>query len=344
MYYNYQAMIIFIHGSDQFRSRAYLREQISKFKVARDPQGYNVVLLNATQEEPGKILNEISSAPFLAPRRMIVVENILNSKDVELLGELIRIIQNNRIPESNIVVFWQGDESGEKEKKSTKKNAKTKPEIEELVSELKTLLLKEKYNQEFLPLDISKIVSWLEKECVTRGGKISKQAAMFLVMNSSGDMWLLDSLLSQLVAYKQKEEIVLSDVQLFIEEKVDDNAFNMVEAVVSGNGKLAYKLLEEQKRIGEEDQKIFGLLVWQFRLLLQLRSLYDVSDRVTSDEAAKTLKIHPFVAKKNWAIIKKYPLTKLKDIYSKLLDIDIKSKTGQGDAGLLMDFFVGTPR
>lgn len=336
-------MIIYIHGSDQFRSRAYLREQMGKFKAARDPQGYNVVMLSATSDDAGRILSEMSSAPFLSPKRMIVVENILASKDSALLSEVIRMIKNNAIPDSNVVVFWQGEESTGKEK-AGKKKTNTDAETERLVNQIKELLLQQKYSQEFVPLDTNKIVSWLEKECSTRGGVISRQAAMYMVINSDGDMWLLDSLLSQLVAYKQKAEIGLADVQLFISEKVDDNVFNMVEAVVSGNSKMAYRLLEEQRRIGEEDQKTLGLLVWQFRLLLQLRSLYDVSDRITSDEAAKQLKIHPFVAKKNWAIIKKYPIQKLKDIYGRLLDIDIKSKTGKGSIGLLLDLFIGSPR
>jgi DNA polymerase-3 subunit delta len=104
---------------------------------------------------------------------------------------------------------------------------------------------------------------------------------------------------------------------------------------------LAFKLLADQENLGEDKFKIFGLVVWQFRLLLQLRSLFENEDGLTSEAAAKILKIHPFVAKKNWVVVKKYPLSKLKEIYDQLLEIDIKTKTGQGDQSMLLDLFVG---
>jgi DNA polymerase III delta subunit len=56
---------------------------------------------------------------------------------------------------------------------------------------------------------------------------------------------------------------------------------------------------------------------------------------------AKVLKMHPFVVKKNLAIVKKYSTEKLKKIYADLLDIDIKTKTGFAEQAVLMDLFVG---
>ena len=40
-------------------------------------------------------------------------------------------------------------------------------------------------------------------------------------------------------------------------------------------------------------------------------------------------------------MVKKYNLEKLKELYSRLLQIDIKTKTGQGGQSLLVDLFVG---
>jgi hypothetical protein len=39
--------------------------------------------------------------------------------------------------------------------------------------------------------------------------------------------------------------------------------------------------------------------------------------------------------------VRRYPLMKLKDIYEQLLQIDIKTKTGQGGQSELLDLFVG---
>src|SRR3989339_208642 len=237
-------MVIYIYGEDTFRSRQYLQEQVERFKQTRDPQGYNV---------------EILATPFLAEKRMLVVENILSISDKEFLKQLIDRIKNNKIPESNIVIFWQGE-----------KLSKVKE-----VKDLHALLSKEKYTKEHELLIGSQLVNFIISEVKNRGAKIAAVAVNYLAQNVAGDMWFLNSLLDQLVAYAQEKEISLADVKLFLEEKVDDNVFNMVEAIVSGNKKQAFKLVTEQRRMGEDDFKLFGLIVWQFRIILQMRSLFD---------------------------------------------------------------------
>lgn len=317
-------MIIYIYGEDTFRSRQYLQEQVERFKKTRDPQGYNVVFLDATKNEPGKITSEILAAPFLAEKRLVVVENILSISDKDFLQQMMERIKNNKIPESNIVIFWQGEKLGK---------------VKE-VKELQALLAKEKYAQEYSLLTGVQYVNFINSELKKRGGKISVAALNYLAQNTAGDVWFLNSLLDQLVAYTKDNEIQIADVNLFLDEKIDDNAFNMVEAIVSGNKKQAYKLMSEQRRIGEDDFKIFGLIVWQFRILFQMRSVFEQQENTPSEVVAKELDLHPFVVKKNLALSRKYNKKQLTNIYQKLLEIDLKSKTGQADMGLMLDMLI----
>jgi len=317
-------MVIFIYGEDTFRSRQYFKEQVVKFKTARDPQGYNVVFVDGVKSESGKILSEISSAPFLAEKRMVVVENVLSSSDKTMLADLIERIEKGKISDSTVVVFYQADVL------SKVKEAKLLDEI----------LKKEKYAKEFELLRGEKLITWAGSELKNRGGKISRLALQYLCDNVGADIWHLNSLLDQLAAYKPGAEIELADVQLFLEEKLDDNVFNLTDAIIAGNHKRALKLLDDQRKLGVEDPKIFGAVLWQFRVLVSMRDLHERED-LKSDEMAKKLKLHPFVVKKNLPVIKKYTLAQLQEIYRKLLDIDIKTKTGFADQSVLMDLFVG---
>ena len=61
---------------------------------------------------------------------------------------------------------------------------------------------------------------------------------------------------------------------------------------------------------------------------------------IPSDQVAKRLGVHPFVVKKNLYLVKRYSFDKLKKIHQQLLEIDLKTKTGQGDQSLLVDLFV----
>ncbi len=316
-------MIIYIYGEDTFRSREYLKEQVAKFKSARDPQGYNVIFVDVKKELGGKILGEIMAAPFLAEKRMVIIENILSSSDKNAIAQITERIRTQKIPESNIAVFYQS------EALSKVKEAK----------ELDTILQKEQYAKHFDALTGTQLGNWINNEVKNRGGKISSAATQYLTTNVAGDMWHLNTLIDQLVAYK-KTEIQTADVQLFLDEKIDDNIFNLTDAIIAGNHKLAFKLLAGQRKLGAEDMQIFGTILWQFRVLMSMRDLFERFDS-KSDDMAKTLKLHPFVVKKNLPIVKKYTSAKLKRVYHELLDIDIKTKTGLADQSLLLDLFVG---
>ncbi len=317
-------MVIYIYGEDTFRSRQYLQEQVERFKQTRDPQGYNVVFLDAQKVETGKITSEILATPFLAEKRMVIIENILSISDKDFLQELIERVKNNKIPESNIVIFWQGEKLGK---------------VKE-VKDLHGILSKEKYSKEHSLLVGAQLTSFITNEIKIRNAHISITALNYLAQNVAGDMWFLNSLLDQLAAYTKEKEIGLNDVNLFLEEKVDDNVFNMVEAIVSGNKKQAFKLVTEQRRLGEDDFKLFGLIVWQFRILLQLSSIFDEQKNISSEDAAKQLGLHPFVVKKNIFLIKKYSKKQLINIYEQLLKVDFRAKTGQADLGLMLDLLI----
>lgn len=317
-------MVIYIYGEDTFRSRQYLRKNIEQFKKTRDPQGYNVVILDAKKEKPGKILTELVTAPFLAERRMAVIENILSISDKELLGELITKVKEQKIPESNVVVFYQDDKLGK---------------VKE-VKEFDKILSKEKFAQEFNVFEGAELIGWVKKEIETRGGKIANPALQYLCQNVGKDMWLLNTMIDQLVAFKAGAEIETVDIHLFLEEKGDDSIFNLVDAVVAGNRKLAFKMIQTQLEAGEDYQFIFTMIIRQFKILLQMRDLSDREDS-SSDTMAQVLGIHPFVVRKSMPLVKKYSMERLKNIYDQLLQIDIKTKTGQGGQSMLIDLFVG---
>jgi len=362
-------MIIYLHGEDSFRSRQQLKKMVEKFKADRDPQGYNVVFLDCVKGDASKILSEIQSAPFLAEKRMIVLENLLSNNDKDLVSKILEKItpptpsskrggEKGSYPETNILLFYQGE----------------KPSKIKEVGELDKLLKKEKFAQGFKILKGAQLQGWIKKEVEERGGKINSYALNFIVQNIGADMWFLNSLIDQLIAYKNSYNVILSgakdldsspevqndggevqndksntdaeiieskDVSLFLEENVDDNIFNMVDVIVAGDKKQAFKLVNKQRELGEDDFKLMAMIVRQFRILIQIRSLYEEKESLRSDEMAKVLGFHPFVVKKSLGLVKKYSLNKLKEIYHELLQIDIKTKTGVAPQNLLLDLFVG---
>jgi DNA polymerase-3 subunit delta len=314
-------MIIFIYGEDTFRSRQYLREQVEKFKASRDPQGYNTVFLDAKTVPGSKILEEVLTTPFLAEKRMVVVNNILSLSDKEFVAILAQRIAEKKIPETNVVIFWQGEGAG-----------KTKE-----IKNLQELLLQEKYVQKFEPLSGASLAKFIQKEFANRGVEIDDTTLQKLIQETNADLWALNSLVNQLSAYKPNGKIAPSDIEMFVSGRSEQNVFNLMEAIFSGNKRLAFSLLENSD---EDFFKLVGLLLWQLRILLEMRDFIDREDNSQSEVLSKKLGLHPFVVKKNLALVKKYSLEDFKNFYNRLLDIDIKIKTGFAKPEILVDLFV----
>ncbi len=323
-YYNADTMILFLHGKDTFRSRQQLKRIKEKFKSDRDPQGINVSTIVANSHEPSEILTEILSAPFLSEKRMVVIEKLLTSKHKELMKTVLDRINEDSIPQDTILVFWEGGELPKT------KNGKA------LLERLK----KEKFAQLFEELKGIKLGAWITQEIKERGGEISPEAVQYLATHIA-DTWQMSSIIDQLIAYSGEEQVTKKEAQVFAPEKVDDNIFNLVDAIVAGQTKKVFAMLQEQYRLGKDAGYILAMLIRQFRILLELRDLFDRDELGNSGAVAKELGLHPFVVKKTLPMVKRLSYEELRKAYEQLLEIDTKTKTGQADQSLLIDVFVG---
>ncbi len=374
-------MLIYLYGFDTFRSRQQLKLMIEKFKKDRDPQGFNVARLDCEKEEAGKIMEQMLAMPFLAERRMVVLENLLVSKHKDLQEELFRRIEvptdvnqvsarrdeamprlynGAHLPESNVIIFWEGTDT-----------FKTKP-----AKALAERLGKEKYAQRFDLLKGVALGNWITNEVKERGGAIAADAVRYLAENAGGNMWRVSALIDQLTSfvrivphpapltsYPPKDgsalggkgeggvvvdpttishrPIALADTQLFLDEKADDNIFNLVDAIVGKQPKQVYQMIQEQYRKGEDVQFIFAMILRQFRILLEMRDLFERDDTTQSHVMAQKLKLHPFVVKKSLPLVRRYTMAELKKIYEQILELDVGIKSSRGKPEVLLDVFVG---
>lgn len=315
-------MIIFVYGEDTFRARQHVRESVLEFKKKRDPAGYNVVEIDAAKAEGGMMLTELSSAPFMAEKRMVVLNNLLSNSDVEAIEAIGDRLKN--LPEYLIAIVVQNEKIG-----------KTK-----IVKELYEVLKKEKFAREFALLERFKLEEFANNYVKEKGGSAAAGVVGWLVAQCGNDLWLVTSTLDQLIAFSNGRPITQADVGLFVNEKVDDNIFHVVEAIVSGATPLAYKLIAKQNEEGKDAQGILALIAWQMRILLALADAIERDPSSQSDTLAKELKLHPFVVKKNMALARRMPLAKLEARFKELLNIDKSFKTGVVNAETLLDVFV----
>lgn len=324
-------MIIFVYGSDSFRSQLYLHKMMDKFKAERDPGGYNTTMFDCLiKADAANVIAEVCSAPFLAEKRMVIAKHVISSKETGLKEELIKRISAGIIPETTVLVIYETEDS-----------FKAK-----LDKELFELLQKEKYKEHFKKLEHAEMKSWISQEIIARGGDIEKNALEYLVANAGADTWEISNVLDQLIAYAQAESgtvegqksINLEAAKVFVPEAVDDNIFNLVDAIIAGQKEKSFAMIRAQYNAGNDSGYVFAMILRQFKILLQIK---DAQVRGLQPDA-KAMGLHPFVLKKTMSVVQKYSFENLKVAYEKLLDIDIQTKTGRANQSLMLDIFVGT--
>ena len=88
----------------------------------------------------------------------------------------------------------------------------------------------------------------------------------------------------------------------------------------------------------EEIPQLFSMIVRQFRLLVQTRSILDHGGR--QDDVRSELGQIPFVAEKLCRQASAFTAVKLRTIYSQLLEFDYQFKTSQSDPEAALDLFI----
>lgn len=329
-------MIIFLYGLDTFRSRQKLKELKEKFIKEVDKAGLNLTTLNGATLETPEFEKAVSTSPFLAKKRLVVIEDLI-SKNLgqKIQKEILNILDKNKLSDT-IIIFW---ESGIQDAGSKKKKSKTSIRRSNLLFER---LKKEKYVQEFKLLEPAAVKKWALTEIKKRGGKIDPAALSMLVDFIGNDLWQFSSEIEKLLAYSSSGgEISPNDVKNLVKTKLDDDIFRLTDAIGQKNKKLALKLIADQFKNGILPTQLLTKIIWQFKNLLLIKSfMQNYGAGYPAERQSFQLGLHPFVIKKTLNQVKNYNLADLKNIYSQLIDVEYKIKTSPVDPEVLLDLLI----
>jgi len=335
-------MIIFLYGEDTFRSRQKLSELKDKFKKDVDSSGDSLVTLDGEKLTLDD-LNRASSAPSLfSKRRMIIIDNLFENKNQTMFDAVLEYLKD-KLAGDNILVF-RDEISGLKLPKYKSR----------LFSFLKKPILKKNkeaksFVQEFKPLSSIEVTNWIRTEVEKRSGKISLQAATTLSSLLGSDLWQTNNELDKLISYKkaqiksgeidgQNNQIETKDVQEFVKGNFDDNIFALTDAIGTNNKALALKLFEQQLEGGANGIYLMTMITRQFKLLLQIKDALEKG--VEQRNIASMLKVHPFAVQKGMVQVRNFSLDVLKKVFSSLVEIDRKLKTGKSDVKMEIDLLL----
>ena len=323
-------MIIFLYGPDTYRSRLRLKFYREGFKKKYDPSGLNIEILDGEKLSLAEFRKKLGSRGLLVKKRLVIVEELITkNKSKKIQEEVVDYLKNNSLDPDQILIFWEGD-LGEKRKKGKRIKEASGPLIDFLSDKAK--------NEEFPLLSGYSLNKWVAEEIIKRKGKIAAEALELLIVLVGNDLWQLVNEIEKLVNYKDGKVITKEDVSQFVKARYDTDIFRLSDALAERRLKTALKLIHDQIESGENELYLLTMLTRQFRILLMVK---DVSREESNHfVVASRLGLHPFVCQKALSQVKNFSLTELKNIYQKLLEIDIKIKTSQAEPKVLFDLFI----
>jgi DNA polymerase-3 subunit delta len=314
--------VIFLYGNDEFAIARKLKEFESDFT---DPTtaDMNTARLEARSMSEDELNNAVNAMPFLASKRLVILGNPSARYNNPNIRKKFEDFLSNA-PDTAKLVIHELIEPKEAEKhwliRWAGKNA----------SAVKT--------QAFMLPRQKDMAGWIVNETKNQGGKIDPQAAVKLAEMVGVDTRQAGMEIAKLLAYVNwARPITGSDVEAVCIVTSQQSVFDFVDALSVGNGKSAQHLLHRLLE-NVDPFSLWGMVIRQFRLLIQAREILD--GRGNKDDVARALSVHPFVAEKTTGQAARFSIESLESIYHRLLKIDEEVKTGQVTLDLALDTLV----
>ena len=302
-------MIYFIFGEEEFLKKEKLKELKKKFK------SFFVKKI----EDEKNFKEEIESSSLFGKKFLVLYDFLSLKKSTQ--KEIKEILEKKDLLEKKeiVLVFFQ------------QKEIRKQSPLYEFLKKKKGV--KKFY---FKKLSFFETEKFVLNEIKKLNGKIQKEAASLLAFLGHGDLYFLKNEIEKLVLFKKGKTITKKDVFYYTPDFYQTDIFLFLEEYFK-KGKKPYLLWQILKR-KENPGKFFSIIVWQFRNLIKIKSLYD--KKTPLKEIAEKLKLHPFLVKKFLFLSQNFSEKNLNQIYLFLLNLDLKIKRGELDPFLALKKFL----
>ena len=301
-----------LYGSERYLIRQYRDLLLSR--VMNEGDTMNFSSYHGTKVDIPTILSDAGTMPFLAERRVVLVEEsgFFTKAADELTDGL------DAVPDTTVLIFVE-------------------PDIEKSTGLTKAVdkrgRLFKKFDQAegaflFDVPDASTLTAWITGRLAETGKKIEKAVPGRLLAAAGMDMQTLSSEMDKLISYTlDRDEIRTEDVEAISVNEAEDKVFDMVEAIAVKKTETALLLYNDLLSLREPVMKILYLISRQYQILLQLKEMQ--KDHTPRESMAKLGGFPPFFLRKYEAQAGAYSYSALLTACDKCLAADYAIKTGQ---------------
>jgi DNA polymerase-3 subunit delta len=306
-------MAYFIYGEDTFRSKQKLNAIKQKY-IDSSLGDTNLAIIEGQSAKGDEIIRQLWAMPFLAPKRLVIIKNLLLSGNKETQQSTAEFLP--KIPETTVAIFF---EEGTPDKRLGLFKALNKPKLAE----------------EFIPLTGIKLRQWVELQFKNSQKTAEPRLLDFLIQAIGSDLWRLEQEINKLVNFSGRSEVTLEQGKKLIHVEQEGDTFQLIDALGEKNAKLAMNHLRARLQSGDAPQYLLSMIVYGFRTLLIVKDLISKDPKRNSAPG-----IHPFVWRKSIQQAKNFSLDRLEKIYRRLLDFDCATKTSIIEPSIALDLAI----
>ncbi|GEM_PF-2774606 len=303
-------MLIYLYGDDTRRSREKVKTLTEKFLHEVDPSGINITVCDGSKVDPESLGQLLRASPFLARRRMVVIENLFTNKNETALEAVEQFLEaqsktenqkSTTPPDDTIVVLW---EDGVSTKKLAKKLAKL-PLAEHF----------EMFGKEDAP-------EWIEQYLQTQGVAIDRNAARALAERFPGNTWALATELHKLALYAKRDsrmtndELRITDIDTLAGNLAEEPLYMLTAAIEAGS-------------LSHAAQRLHTFLQAGTPLLVLMSLIGKLLGNLAAEKQGTlpSLKLHPYVEKKIAVLSRRVSANTVTELIERFLCLEYKMKT-----------------
>ena len=294
------------YGEERFLIQLY-EQRIKKALLLPEDEMMNLDVMQSPQD-PLQVQSSIETLPFMAERRVVIIKES-GAFDLKpgKMGELADLMQD--IPESATVIWI--------ESKVDKR------------SKFYKAVQKYGYVVEFKRLGENELRTWIGQEVKRKGVQLDRNTASYFLSLTGNDMVRIQMELEKLTSYAKERGIISrEDVDSIVSVTIENSIFKLTDHLGNQQPAAAYRIYRQLLEDNEPVQRIFFMMIRQFRLLYKA-SLMQGADR---NAVAKELGVPSFAAGNYQNQARRFGEKRLKELLNKLLDLDTATKTGELDA------------
>ncbi len=329
--------LVILHGEDEFA----IAERVNGLKAGMgDPSmaSLSIAELDGRTVSLPDLRSVCDSIPFLAAQRLVIVRGLLtrltgksesDDGDDAPAGSAQDFVDGlveyfAALPETTSLVLVEPKAVNEKSR--ILKAASKVP------------------SAEVQRVDVPKggeLIKWVVRRAKASGGEFTPAAAEALAAAIGDEPRMLASEIEKLLTYVNwQRPVEPADVERLTPAAGEAVIWDLVDALGARNAQLAVNKYHTLLAMPSQDQfAIFGMIVRQFRMLLQTKEILDNGGNVT--EVMRTLDLKSsFPAEKYVKQCRNFTLPQLETVYRRLLDLDLTLKTGGGDDTTAIDMFI----